>query len=52
MLLFVSAVNVRWLLDDVPEVKKAVDDRRLCIFGTVESTVKFTGLLVKAMGHS
>ncbi|XP_030834151.1 glycerol kinase [Strongylocentrotus purpuratus] len=33
---YFSAVKVRWLLDNVPEVKKAVDDGR-CMFGTVDS---------------
>jgi len=33
---YFSAVKMKWLIDNVPEVKKAVDDKT-CMFGTIES---------------
>eukprot|EP00405_Crypthecodinium_cohnii_P009515 CAMPEP_0206440560 /NCGR_PEP_ID=MMETSP0324_2-20121206/12816_1 /ASSEMBLY_ACC=CAM_ASM_000836 /TAXON_ID=2866 /ORGANISM="Crypthecodinium cohnii, Strain Seligo" /LENGTH=1070 /DNA_ID=CAMNT_0053908269 /DNA_START=69 /DNA_END=3281 /DNA_ORIENTATION=- len=41
---YFSAVKMKWLLDNVPEVKKGVDEKR-CMFGTIESWLiyKLTG---------
>jgi len=33
---YFSAVKMKWLIDNVPEVKKGVDEKR-CMFGTIES---------------
>jgi len=33
---YFSAVKMKWMLDNVPEVKKAADEHRCC-FGTIES---------------
>lgn len=33
---YFSACKMRWLLDNIPEVKKAVDDKK-CYFGTVDT---------------
>ena len=33
---YFSAVKMRWMLDNVPDVKKAADEERCC-FGTIES---------------
>ncbi|CAJ1341836.1 unnamed protein product [Effrenium voratum] len=33
---YFSAVKMRWMIDNVPEVKKAMDEERCC-FGTIES---------------
>jgi len=41
---YFSAVKMKWLLDNVPEVRKAADEGR-CMFGTIESWLiyKLTG---------
>eukprot|EP00441_Pelagodinium_beii_P037544 CAMPEP_0197628692 /NCGR_PEP_ID=MMETSP1338-20131121/6886_1 /TAXON_ID=43686 ORGANISM="Pelagodinium beii, Strain RCC1491" /NCGR_SAMPLE_ID=MMETSP1338 /ASSEMBLY_ACC=CAM_ASM_000754 /LENGTH=637 /DNA_ID=CAMNT_0043199683 /DNA_START=34 /DNA_END=1947 /DNA_ORIENTATION=+ len=33
---YFSAVKMKWMLDNVPEIKKAADEQRCC-FGTIES---------------
>ena len=33
---YFSAVKIRWLLDNVAEVKEAVDEKR-CYFGTIDT---------------
>lgn len=33
---YFSALKLRWLIDNIPEVKKAVLEKR-CLFGTVDS---------------
>lgn len=33
-----SALKLKWLLEEVPEVKKAANENRLC-FGTIDSWV-------------
>lgn len=33
---YFSAVKLRWLIDNVPEVEKAVKEKR-CLFGTIDT---------------
>lgn len=33
---YFSAVKLRWLMDNVPEVQKAIDENR-CMFGTIDT---------------
>lgn len=35
---YFSAMKYRWLLDNVPAVKKAVEEKR-CMFGTIDSWI-------------
>lgn len=41
---FFSALKYRWLIDNLPEVKKAIQEKR-CLFGTIDSWLiwNFTG---------
>lgn len=42
---YFSAVKLRWLMDNVEAVRKAVDEKR-CLFGTVDSWLVWVRLVM------
>lgn len=39
---YFSAVKLRWLMDNVPQVQKAIDENR-CLFGTIDTWLIWVG---------
>lgn len=43
---YFSALKIRWLIDNVTEVKEAINENR-CAFGTVDSWILWVSLKLK-----